>query len=369
MQVFRLNFLFPLFWGALFFLVDLYREDPQATGHGKLEERKKTSWLYVILVTAPLVYFATTRDWFGDTGNYLGMFRRMPDTWAGLVSYMEASTKDRGFFFLSGLIRVFISQDTVVYLAIFALLHGFALAYFFRKYSPHYAVSLFLFIGSVDYIMWMYNGMRQFMAVCIILFAVPFLLKRKYIPVILIVLLASTMHQSALIMIPFFFIAQGKAWNFKTLLYLLGVLVAIAYIGNFTSLLDDVLQETQYASALENYEAWDDGTNPFRVAVYALPAVISFFLMPHIEYEKDPVVNLSVNMSILTTGLYLISMVSSGLILGRLPIYTSLFNYILLPWEVDHGFTSESRRILYIGMFAAYLVFFYYQMHIAWGYI
>ncbi len=283
---------------------------------------------------------------------------------------MNTITKDHGFFFTSSLIRVFISTNTVVYLAIFAVFQGIALAVFYRKYSAHYAVSLFLFIASADFVMWMFNGMRQFIAVCIVLFAVPFILKKKYIPAILIILLASTMHQTALIMIPFLIIAQGRAWNYKTLLYLLGVLVIVAYIGNFTTLLDDVLEGTQYADVVDTYQEWgDEGTNPFRVVVYALPAAISFFLRPHIEYEKDPVINLSVNMSILSTGIYVISMFSSGLMIGRLPIYTSLFNYILLPWELDHCFTNASRKLLYVGMFGAYLAYFYYQMHIAWGYI
>ena len=371
MTNFRLNFLFPLVWGAVFFFIDLYREDVQeVTGHKKTAELKKESWVYIFLVTAPLVYFAATRDWFGDTSAYLNLFRQMPDTWSGISPYMSTVTKDYGFFFLSSLIRVFISRNTVTYLAIFAVFQGVALAIFYRRYSAHYAIALFLFIASTDACMWMFNGMRQFIAVCIILFAVPYILKKKYIPAILIVLLASTMHQSALIMIPFVIIAQGKAWNFKTLLYLVGVMVVVSYIGNFTTILDDVLQETQYADVVENYQEWgDDGTNPFRVAVYALPAVLSFILRPHIDYENDPVINLSVNMSIISTGLYIISMFSSGLIIGRLPIYTSLFNYILLPWEIDHGFSGSSRKLLYVGMFAAYLAFFWYQMHIAWGYI
>ena len=355
----------------MFFLVDLYRErTAEVTGHRKTSELKKENWIYIILVTAPLVYFATMRDWFGDTTAYLTLFRGMPNGWSEISPYMSTVTKDHGFFFLSSLIRVFVSQNTVVYLAIFAIFQGFALALFFRRYAAHYAISLFLFIASADACMWMFNGMRQFVAVCIILFAVPFILKKKYIPAILVILLASAMHQSALIMIPFVIIAQGKAWNFKTLLYLAGVLIAVAYIGNFTTILNDVLEETQYADVVDNYQAWgDDGTNPFRVAVYALPAILSFFLRPHINYENDPVINLSVNMSILSTGLYVISMFSSGLIIGRLPIYTSLFNYVLLPWEIDHGFSESSRKILYVGMFIAYLGFFYYQMHIAWGYI
>lgn len=42
---------------------------------------------------------------------------------------------------------------------------------------------------------------------------------------------------------------------------------------------------------------------------------------------------------IISTALYAISMVTSGIFIGRLPIYCSLYaNGILLPWELNHLF-------------------------------
>ena len=114
----------------------------------------------------------------------------------------------------------------LIYLFIISLLlniifHGLSLLFVYRKYSPEYLVSIFLFIASADYISWMFNGIRQFTAVTLIFAATTLILKKKYLPVLLIVLLASTVHQSALLMIPFILIAYGKAWNKKTLLFVL----------------------------------------------------------------------------------------------------------------------------------------------------
>ena len=49
------------------------------------------------------------------------------------------------------------------------------------------------------------------------------------------------MHQSALLMIPFIFIVQGKAWNKNTLLFILAVIVVVVSVGKFTNILDSVL--------------------------------------------------------------------------------------------------------------------------------
>ena len=86
----------------------------------------------------------------------------------------------------------------------------------------------------------------------------------------------------------------------------------------------------------------------------------------YIQAEDDPVINFCTNMSIISTGIYIISMFTSGIFIGRLPIYASLYNYILLPWEIDHMFTKESKRLIMIVMVAAYLVFYWYQIEVVW---
>ena len=61
-------------------------------------------------------------------------------------------------------------------------------------------------------------------------------------------------------------------------------------------------------------------------------------------------------------------MVTSGIFIGRLPIYASLYSQgILLPWEVEHMFNKESSQIIKLGMILLYLVFYYYQIN-KWGF-
>ena len=63
----------------------------------------------------------------------------------------------------------------------------------------------------------------------------------------------------------------------------------------------------------------------------------------------------------------MISMFTSGIFIGRLPIYFSLYGYILLPWEIEHMFEEKSQRLIYLFMIVAYLMFYYYQVVLSWG--
>ena len=182
-----------------------------------------------------------------------------------------------------------------------------------------------------------------------------------------IILLASTIHQSALLMIPIVIIAQGKAWNKRSITFWVAALIAIVFVNQFTNILDSMMQETQYANMVSDWNEWgDDGTNALRVLVYSIPTILSLIGLKYIQAEDDPVINFCTNMSIISTGIYIISMFTSGIFIGRLPIYASLYNYILLPWEIDHMFTKESKRLIMIVMVAAYLVFYWYQIEVVW---
>lgn len=63
----------------------------------------------------------------------------------------------------------------------------------------------------------------------------------------------------------------------------------------------------------------------------------------------------------------IVSMVTSGIFIGRLPIYASLYSYILLPWEIEHIFMRKSARLVTVAAVVAYCGFFYYQMRFTWG--
>lgn len=362
------EYILVLIWlGVAAFISSTLGQQSAVNICGKYEKRYSLIWAVVIML--PIVWWAGNRGYAAaDTGAYIGQFRSMPNELSELEAYLDNLTKDTGFYCLSALIRIFITKDPRIYLLILAAIQGGILAWFYRKYSTDYVVSIFLFVASTDYISWMYNGIRQFTAVTITLLGIGMVLKKKYIPSILLILLASTFHKSALLMIPFIFLAQGKAWNKKTVFFILIIMVAVAGVGSFTGILDDALADTQYKNVVSDWtEAGDDGTNILRVLVYSVPAILSFMGRKTIQREGSPLINLCTNMSIVSAGFYLLSAFTSGIFIGRLPIYFSLYGYILLLWEVDHLFDEQNSEFIKGCMIVAYLLFYYYSMHVVWG--
>ena len=131
------------------------------------------------------------------------------------------------------------------------------------------------------------------------------------------------------------------------------------------NVLETAVQGTQYSESIAFWD--DDGSNPIRVLFNAVPTIFAFIARKRIDEADDPVINISVNMSIISTTLWLISMVTSGIHMGRLPIYVSMYNYLLFPYLIKYCFENISTaKLVKITTILVYLVYYYYQVHITW---
>lgn len=326
------------------------------------------TYIWAVIIFLPLVIWCGYRGWIFDTGAYISAYKNMPLVFSEIPEYMKDVTKDEGFYYLSAVLKTFIGENYHIYFIVIASIQAVCLMSVYRKYSINYIVTFFLFIASTDYISWMFNGIRQFCAVVITFACFPLILKRKYIIAAIFIALASLLHGSALLVLPFMFIVQGKPWNKKTLMFIAGIIVCIAFVERFTNILDGMLAETQYKNVVSDWtSSSDNGTSLLRVCVYSVPTLLSLFGSRYIHRENDPVINLCVNMSVVSMGFYVISIFTSGIFIGRIPIYFSLYNYILLPWEIEHFFNRRSRQFVYLIMICAYLFFYFYQVKLGWG--
>lgn len=356
---YTLRFIIWLFLGGLLISRLTKRQRIRVLG----EKRERWTPTAAILLVIPLIYWCATRSlWIGDTGSYYNSFVAAPSSLSEISAYADTRPKDTTFYVFGALIKCIISENPRNYFAIIGALQLLCLMAVYRKYSRNYWLSIFLFVASTDYTAWMFNGMRQFLAAAITFTGAAFIFRKKYIPAILLIWFASLFHQSALLLIPVIFIVQGSAWNKRTNLVLLLSIVCILFVGEFTTFLDDAMQDTQYKNVVSDFtNSSDDGTNGLRVLVYAVPTIMAFIWQREVRDANNRMINICVNMSIVSTGVYIVSMFTSGIFLGRLPIYMSLYNYILLPWEIRHFFKKDMRMFATVALIGFYLLFFAYS--------
>lgn len=360
------NYWLPLIWmiGAGLVLYKMPKKTELCAGRVV----RRWYWITAILLVIPLIVWAGARVSFGDTAAYRRAFANAPMYFEDLPYYMQTHTEDWAFYLMMAVCKCMGLRSYSVFFLMVAVIQIFFMARTFRKYSDDYWLCFFLFVISTDYFSWMFNGMRQFLAATIIFGFFDLMVKKRYVAFTLVVLAAAQFHASAIIVLPLALIMRGRPLNPKTLLLILGVALIMPFIDQFMPFLDTILRDTQY-STITNDEIWvvDDGTNMFRVLVYSVPALISLFGFRYIRNTKDSVMGLCVNASLITMAIYLVSSVTSGIYIGRLPIYTTFQGYMALPWVIDQIFEKQTSRLIKLLMVVCYAAFYYYQMDIAWA--
>lgn len=318
---------------------------------------------YIWLMILPIIIWAGTRGNVEDTLNYRQSYLKVQTTFDYLVSVLYGNAKGKGYILFEWIVKFFARNNDVMFFLIFAAIMMILLAKVYKKYSIVFSFSIFLFVVSGDCYSWLFNGIRQFLAVCLVFVASKYLFEKKYFKYIVAVVIASTIHVTALVALFALFFVNAKPWKSKTVLFCAGIIVVIIFADNFLGFLDSLLKDTNYNNVI-NLFSRTRGTNVLRVLVYSIPVIIAFIYRKAIDNENSSVLNFSINMSLISSGLYILSMFTSGIFVGRLPIFFSLWNYILLPWEIQRLFRGKNRRIIQACMLVAYFVFNYYQMSV-----
>ena len=320
-------------------------------------------WLYLPMLY--IIFWTGIRTQFVDTAAYIRTYRYIPVSSLGAVyDYARGYDKDQLFYFASGIFKLVFGDNYHYWLFAISLLCGLCIVRQIYKHSDSPFFALFLFM-TTSVFTWMMNGIRQFIVISVLFALSDWLVdKRKRWLYILVVLVLSLIHSSALYALPFIIIAMlSKPWDWKMLLLVAAVAVAIANADQFV----DVLTETVAQDYAETFSD-SSGSNIIRTAVAFVPVVISFAKRRIIQEKDDRYLDLCVNMSLVCALLYALSSFTNGILIGRMPMYFLVYNLMLLPWLIKHCFMPGNRRMLTIVCIGCYLVYFTYQATVAGNY-
>lgn len=329
---------------------------------------KTISFFLAIASVFLIVLFAGFRTRFADTPAYINWFNNASINFTDLIE-LSKDSKCIGFEFLILVFKKFISDNANAFLMFLAAFQGIVIANFYYKYSSDYAFSMFLFTASTEFL-WMFNGIRQFTAVCIVLLFFDYVLQKKTFKFLLIVLVACTIHISAVVWIPVYFLVRFKPFS-KPFWALVAIgLLSVFFIDNFTGLLDSALQGTAYdgmGQIMTNYTDKatgfvDDGVNFIRVIIAAIPSVLALIQKKYVDEFSNPLIDICINLSVVATGIYFVGVFTSGIIVGRLPEYFTLASYIVLPWIINRVYTENVKSVLKGLCIMGYIAYFLYVM-------
>lgn len=308
--------------------------------------QKKVPLAYAIIVFGYFIYWIGMRTYVADTSTYISMFNSIPSDFSTAWNQIDWEGKNPGFDIFNIIFKCYISQDFQWWLMTIAIISGVCLMVVIRKYSCNFFYSCFLFMTLLTFT-WMMNGMRQFICVAILFLCCDWVKDGKLVRFIAVILLMSTFHLTAILMIPVYFVARSKPWSGRIGIFIIGIILICIFAEPFFSGVDSALGNTAYSGATSQFEG-DDGVNPLRFLFSAVPPVIAFWKRDLLRqyYESNKMLPICINMSLVAASLFFVGMFTSGILIGRLPVYAEVYDLIFIPYLLNICFSKEERTIV-----------------------
>lgn len=305
---------------------------------------------------------AAYRTYIGDTPNYINIFRKTPILWGEFKVFVSDSS-EKGFYFLNYILKNCFGDNIQLYLFITSFIIIAGVAIFYYKYTDYAGVCILIYILSGSYVSGM-NGIRQSIVAAIFAISMPLIRKRKIVHYIILCVLMYLVHNSALILIPMYWILNMKAWK-KGSYILLGITggLYIAY-PIFASVLTNLLQGSTYevyGNGIQNFT--NGGANIIRSLVLALPIILSYVFKKEMEENCD-YFGILLNGALINFMFMLLATIRSW-IFARFCMYFNVFSIALLVMCIK--VSGKNKRLLFTLSIGFYLLFFYYEMRATIG--
>lgn len=280
-----------------------------------------------------------------DTESYKIWFDNLKNvSWDSIVEsfhayYFENSVadKDPGFSVLVKLFQLF-SNDYQMFLMFIAVLFTVPMGIWIYKYSNSVYIS-FLIYSTLFYSFFAITGIRQTIATALAVFlGIEFIKRKKLVLFLLVLLLTSTIHKSALCVIPFYWLSQIK--NRKLTIWSWWIFIICSYIFRYRLL--SILQ------SIVGYESYTDyygaGAGTFVFLLLAITMICTVFY-DTIKKNAGELFGPSIN------AVYIACFFSSLLLINqsmmRVVQYYSVYLMLLIP-ETEKIFTIKSRKLYQI---------------------
>ena len=343
-------------FAAALVLAYLSEQNTRATVAAGRRYRVWGDGAYIALVVV-LTLFAGLRTSYNDTGNYIRIFNTLPGVTAFFADPKNLNPLGNPLFYLLANAIKELTNNAQILIFTTSLFAQCCFVKFIKRYCTNFVFGIFLYFTQGTFLLSL-AAMKQITAMAVLTLAIPYLEKRKWPQYFLLVGIAMLMHTYAVafMVLPLF---TRRPWHTFTYVF---ALVTVILLLNFQEVITAFLEQAdELGKTIAEYEVFDDHTvNLFRIAVYAVPPLISLVFQKWIFYNSSDIKHVLVHMSIISLACMFMGTQSGANMFGRMANYFELGTVCTLPWMLKQTFDERSHRLVCAVAVIGYLGYFLY---------
>lgn len=300
---------------------------------------------FVILVGTILTLAAGLRFAVGtDYGNYARLYQGyVNDWWNNVLTFNEP-----GLSIIAKISSLFNSD----YAGMFFLVSLITIPLYVRTIYKNcdsfwLGITLYLLSGEWQH---SFNGIKQYLAAAILFSGYRFLINREFKKYLLVVLLASCFHISALVMLLLYFFVPIK-FGLKTAILMIISVIVIQYSYDFMfNMISNIDATFSFSDYVTGGVKWQ------RVAVSFAPFILLLFMSKDDKSDKET--NALINL--ISINAVIMIACSNSRYLTRLSYYTQIYPCLAIPRFI-RSFDDKQKHFFVIITILLYAVFWYIE--------
>lgn len=309
---------------------------------------------YILFTGLILILISGLRSiWVGtdDTSIYANYF--IENSVKSYSEIWKEEGKDPFYYIFNKFIANIFGDDFQIFLIIVSIIFVGSTCHIIRRESKNPLVS-FIVLLSFGFFFFSMNGIRQSLAISFILLSYIPLKERKLWRFIVLVIIASLFHKTALIFMIFYPIVNLKLNKYTIGLY---ILLTIACLLRGEQILSSI---TESASAVDeriaNYKIGNGLTYSGFIQLLLIAILAFSYFKRTIAVNK----NNQILYSLLIISIIFQSMAVIIAEMFRVAMYFSIFIILLLP-EVFAAVPHNNRKLVSVGICSLFLFYFFFM--------
>lgn len=319
---------------------------------------RPSKFVYAALM-ALLICFGGFRGQYNDTWTYRDVYtfivKPFPEAWETISWELG---ENPAFVIVMSWLK---SYNVEVHMYLFFFFFWTTLFYmiFIKKYSESLTLAVYFFITNGSYTSNM-AAMKQVMATGICLVAIPLLIKKKYIPYIVVVLFSSMFHPYSLMYLiaPFMAFRPWSKWTY--------VLLVFTIVGGylFQPMVGTIVDMTTAIGEKYSVETLTgEGISTPRLFAVWAPVVLSFMYRKTLFTNCSREQRIFANLMMVYACILFVGLFGTALYFGRLSGYFSIMGAVTLSWmlpKITKYHPKDGKTITCLTV-VCYWIFFYFS--------
>lgn len=315
---------------------------------------KSRPWFIYVPIVAVLICFNGLRGAYNDTWNYRDVYDHLtkgfPEAWD---DFSWSLGSNPAFELIQSFFKTY-NIDVHLFLFFFGFCTILLYMRFLRRHSVDFPLTMYFFFTMGCY-MFTLAAMKQCMAIAICMLAVEFIIKKKYLPFILLVGIASLFHIFVVIflVVPFL---DFRPWSGKMYVFLVILFIGCLAIGPMINMFADAA--SSYNDGYNETSLTGEGVNVFRIIAASAPIILSFFYKEQLFSENTRQERIFMNACVVYFGIQLMGLFGTAMVFVRMSNYFMLFPAVTLPWMFSK-MKNHAGDFIKIVACCCYFAFFY----------